>query len=323
LVRVGTGDYNRAEFARQANESTIAQMSVTELAKADAERTPDLIGLITNEDGSINPIQSAPFIQGFMAHVVSPSEHGTMMTADGQLSQQGLQRIRNAVFAKAYGDPDIVAMMAESTDANVKNVLAGMLRAAPAVARLRELIDAGQRYPLDVTADMVLAVRKFSQLKRDGIKVKEMLDQGALFDNGLSPEIQNILIGLEENARAPKRVAELMGRIVDEIDRLGDPRQDSMFGDIPKPTTPELILSAIESIRKDFEVKPAADLFNSPEITAARQVVEANPDARIMLEDGREVSVREAMKEADDAQLLAADDVKAIDAAVTCYMRTA
>lgn len=323
LVRVGQGDYNRAEFARQANESSVAQMSVTELAASDAARTPDLLGLITNEDGSINPVQSAPFIKGFMTHVVSPSEHGMMMTADGQLSQQGLQRIRNAVFAKAYGDAEIVALMAESTDANVKNVLSGMLRAAPAVARIRDLIDSGARYPIDVTTGMIHAIRKFSQLKREGLKVKDMLDQQALFDDGLPPEVRNILIGLDENARAPKRVAEMIGRMVDEVDRLGDPRQASMLEDIPRPAAPELIMKAIESVRSDFEVKQTADLFSSPEIVAARQVMDANPDARIMLEDGREVSVREAMKSADDAQVLAQDDVKAIDAAITCYMRNA
>lgn len=323
LVRVGSGEYNRAEFARQANESSVAQMSVTELAASDAARTPDLLGLITNEDGSINPVQSAPFIKGFMTHVVSPSEHGMMMTADGQLSQQGLQRIRNAVFAKAYGDAEIVALMAESTDANVKNVLSGMLRAAPAVARIRDLIDSGARYPIDVTTGMIHAIRKFSQLKREGLKVKDMLDQQALFDDGLPPEVRNILIGLDENARAPKRVAEMIGRMVDEVDRLGDPRQASMFEDIPRPAAPELIMKAIESVRSDFEVKQTADLFSSPEIVAARQVMDANPDARIMLEDGREVSVREAMKSADDAQVLAQDDVKAIDAAITCYMRQA
>jgi len=281
------------------------------------------MGLVTNEDGSINPIQSAPFIQGFMSHVVSPSEHGTMMTADGMLSQQGLQRIRNAVFAKAYGDPDIVAMMAESTDANVRNVLAGMLRAAPAVARLKELIDSGARYPIDVTGDLVLAVRQFSQLKRDGMKVKDMLDQGALFDTGIRPEVQNLMIGLEENARAPKRVAELIGRTIDEIDRLGDPRQANMFGDLVQPTGAELVNAAIESIRRDFEVKQTADLFSSPEITAARQVLDQQPDTRIIMEDGREISVREAMKEVEDAQIIAKEDVKAFDAAVTCYMRQA
>jgi hypothetical protein len=131
------------------------------------------------------------------------------------------------------------------------------------------------------------------------------------------------MIGLEENARAPKRVAELIGRTVDEIDRLGDPRQATMFGDIAQPTGAELVNAAIESIRRDFEVKPTADLFNSPEITAARQVLEQQPDLRTVMEDGREISVREAMKEVEDAQVIAKNDVKAFEAAVTCYMRNA
>lgn len=321
LARVGLGKYDRAEFARQANESAVAQMSVTEQARADAARMPDLMGLVTNEDGSINPTQSAPFIRAFLAQAVSPSEHGAMMTGDGALSQHGLQRIRNAVFAKAYGEPEIVAMMAESTDANVKNILAGMLRAAPAVARLKELIEAGARYPMDITGDLAQAVRQFSQLRRDGMTVQQMLAQAGLFDGGPSPELRNLLIGLEENAKAPKRVAELIGRVVDSVDRLGDPRQGSMFGDMANPTTPEIITRVIESVRDDFEVKAAADLFKTPEVEAARQVMEANPDMRVVLDDGTEVSVREAMARLGDDARQSDTDVKAFEAAVTCYLR--
>ena len=35
-------------------------MSVTEVARADAARMPDLMGLAANEDGTINAAQSAP-----------------------------------------------------------------------------------------------------------------------------------------------------------------------------------------------------------------------------------------------------------------------
>lgn len=321
LARVGIGKYDRAEFARQANESAVAQMSVTEVARADAARMPDLMGLAANEDGTINAAKSAPFIRAFLAQVVSPSEHGAMMTADGALSQQGLQRIRNAVFAKAYGEPEIVAMMAESTDANVKNILAGMLRAAPAVARLKELIEAGARYPMDITGDLVQAVRQFSQLRRDGMTVQQMLAQAGLFDGGPSPELRNLLIGLEENSKAPKRVAELIGRVVDAVDRLGDPRQGSMFGDMATPTTPEIVTRVIESVRDDFEVKASGDLFKTPEVEAARQVMDSNPDMRVVLDDGTEVSVREAMARMGDDARQADNDVKAFEAAVTCYLR--
>ena len=322
LARVGLGQYDRAEFARQANESAVAHMSVTETARADAARLPDLMGLVANDDGTLNLAQSAPFVRAFLSRVVSPSEHGAMIDASGNLSQQGLQRIRNAVFSKAYGDADLVAMLAESTDANVKNILAGMLRAAPAVARLKELSEAGARLPMDFTGDLVQAVRQFSQLRREGATVQQMLAQSGLFDGGPSPLLKNLLLGLEENAKAPKRVAEMIGRAVDSIDRLGDPRQGTMFGDLPTPAAPEIVARAIESVREDFDVKSAGDLFKSPEVEAARQVMERNPDLRVVLDDGTEVSVREALTRAADDARQADNDVKAFDAAVTCYLRT-
>lgn len=305
----------------QANESAVAQMSVTETARADAARMPDLMGLITNEDGTINPTQSQPFIRSFITNVVSPSEHGMMMSADGAPSQQGLQRIRNAVFAKAYGDPEIVAMMAESTDANVKNLLAGMLRAAPGVARLKDLIEAGARQPIDITGDLVQAVRQFSKIRAEGMTVDQFLAQQSLFDSGITPEVNNLLIGLQENARAPKRVAEMIGRVVDAVDQLGDPRQSGMFDSLPQPKPQDLIADAVETLRAQNEVKTTGDLFKSPELEIARQVAEQTPDMRVVLDDGSEVSAREAL-DRTRADIEQADvDVKAFEAAVTCYLR--
>lgn len=336
LVRVGRGRYDRAEFARQANESAVAQMSVTEIAKADAARMPDLQGLVTNEDGSINPMQSGPFIRSFLSSAVSPSEHGAMMAADGSLSQQGLQRIRNAVFAKAYGDSELVAMMAESTDANVKNVLGGMLRAAPSVARLKELIDAGARFPRDITTDLGQAVQLFSQLRRDGMKVEQYLSQHGLFDSGPSPEVRSLLVGLEENARAPKRIAEMIGGYVDAVDRLGDPRQAGMFGDTPPPSGPDLVNSAIEAVRAANDVKPTADLFAQPQnkdpylssvISRVEELKAQHPDLPVAVrEDGTPVrladelgAIRRQAKEGTEGTF-GADDAPLVQVAVECFL---
>jgi hypothetical protein len=301
-------------------------MSATELAASDVQRMPDLVDLITNEDGSINPSQSGGFLRAFIRDVVSPADQNAMFTADGGLSQAGLQRVRNAVFARAYGDSEIVAMMTESTDANVKNILAGMLRAAPAVARLGDLIQAGARYPLSLTRDLSAAVREFSSLRRDGRSVQQMLDQTTLFGDGPSPAIHDLLRGIEENARAPKRVAELVGRIVDRIDSLGDPRQVSMFEGTKTPTLQEIIASAVESVRKDFDVKPTGDLFSqqhmTPELEVAQQILRDNPDMRIPLEDGTDVSVREAVNRASGESNAADTEASAFGAAVTCFLRT-
>lgn len=235
LVRERLDDIDRAEFARQANEGTLAAMSVTEIARSDAARLTDLSGLEANDDGTINANRSAEFIQRFMREAVGPNEAGAVMQKSGELSATGMQRLRNAIFAKGYGDADLVAMLTESTDANVRNILAGMLRAAPALAKLRDLQDSGARAAGDLAPPLVQAVRLFSQLRREGRTVEQYLQQGSMFDAGHPPEIESLLRGLEERSRAPKRVAEMIEGMVQDIDSLGDPRQMGMFGGAVDP----------------------------------------------------------------------------------------
>lgn len=234
LVRERTVDVDRADFARQANESPVAAMSDTELAVIEGNRLPDLEGLVTNDDGTINLQRSVDFIRDYMRTVAAPGERGQLMTADGRLSQRGVQRIRNAVFAKAYGDTDLVAKMAEATmaeatDGNTRNVLAGLLRAAPQVARLRELSAAGARGSADFVPQLVEAVRRFSDARADGQTVAQYLGQGSLIGGEASPEVGALMRQLEIDSRAPRRIADMVEQMVQRIDGAGDPRQAGMF----------------------------------------------------------------------------------------------
>lgn len=229
LVREGLGKYDRAEFARQANESPVSSMAETEVAQADAKKLPDLEGLVTNDDGSINPTQSAEFIRQFMRYVASPNEHNQLMTGDGRLSQRGAARIRNAIFSKAYGDSDIVSLLTEATDGNVRNLLAGMLRAAPDVARVRTLLEAGARAGRDFVPDLVDAVRRFGAAREASQKVEQYLAQGSMFGGEAPPAVADLMRSLEKDSRAPTRIADMIRGLVAEIDQGGDPRQPSMF----------------------------------------------------------------------------------------------
>lgn len=229
LVRERTGEVDRADFARQANESPVSAMSETEQAVSDAKVMPDLELLRTNDDGTINIGQSTDFIRQYLREAVGPNERNQLMTADGRLSQRGAARIRNAVFAKAYGDADLVAMMAEATDGNVRNVMAGLLRAAPAVAKVRELSEAGARGDAEFVPNLVEAVRRFADLREAGQRVNEYLSQGSLIGGQASPRVAELLRQLEIDSRAPRRIAEMVQRMAERIDAAGDPRQAGMF----------------------------------------------------------------------------------------------
>lgn len=314
LVRERTGPVDRGEFARQANESPVAGMSATEQARADAGRIADLSGLVTADDGTINQAQSAGFLRQFVQANVGPNELNSVLQADGRMSQTGLQRVRQAVFSKAYGDADLVAMLTESTDSNVRNVLVGLMRAAPAVARLQDLSAAGARAPVELGAAVARAAREFASLRAEGRTVEQALDQSALFD-GMAPDVAALLRGLAANANAPKRLAEMVGRLVDAVDALGDPRQRSLLDD----AAPVLDAGKITALAGD---RTAAGAAADPTVRAAAEIAAATPDLRVVLEDGTELSAREVLARGEAEQQQAANDSKAFDAAINCFLRT-
>lgn len=335
LVRERIGEIDRAEFTRQANESPIAALSPVEQARADSARMSDLSGLVANDDGTINMGQSREWLRGFMRGVPA-TERGAMMQADGQLSQAGMQRIRNAVFAKAYGDPEILAALSESTNSNIRNILAGLLRAAPDVARLQDLIAAGARQPMDFAPDLVRAARELGSLRDRGITLDAYLAQGDLAGGGLTPEMNNLLVGLSENARSPRRVAEMVRAMVDTVDALGDPRQASMFGDAG-PTRGDVAADAIERVRTLTDeqltntppetIKPAADALTASVSERVAAVEATNPDMPIGLtEDGKPITVRDELArirkeafEGTDTELGAAD-ADLVNVAANCAL---
>lgn len=335
LVRERMGEIDRAEFTRQANESPIAALSPVEQARADSARMSDLSGLVANDDGTINMGQSRDWLRGFMRGVPA-TERGAMMQADGQLSQAGMQRIRNAVFAKAYGDPEILAALSESTNSNIRNILAGLLRAAPDVARLQDLIAAGARQPMDFAPDLVRAARELGSLRDRGVTLDAYLAQGDLAGGGLTPEMNNLLLGLSENARSPRRVAEMVRAMVDTVDALGDPRQSSMFGDAG-PTRGDVTADAIERVRTltdeqltntPTDPKPAAPDALMQSVSERVAAVElTNPDMPIGMDDsGNPITVRDELArirkeafEGADTELGAAD-ADLVNVAANCAL---
>jgi hypothetical protein len=241
LVRIRQTPVDRAEFAREANEGSVAGMSAVEQARSDANRlTPELMAAFHPSDaGEILTSANRDFIGRFVDEVVGPAERGRYMTNDGQLSQEGVGRIRNAVFAKAYADtPEGVAALeklAESTDNNVRNITTAMLHKAGRFAALKDAIEAGSRYPLDLTGDLGAAMKKLSNLRESGVSVDEYLRQGALFGDDLTPLQKEILSTFDQNKRSTKAINEILDNYLIAVERAGDPKQASFFSKI-EPT---------------------------------------------------------------------------------------
>lgn len=239
LVRVRTTPVNRAEFARQANASTVAMMSPSEQAKSDAARIDDMADLMPDDSGDFTNADSRGFVRRFMAKLPGTEQAG-MIDANGALSQTGYARIRNAVLAKAYGDSPVLMRMVESMDDNLRNVSKALMKVAPQVAKARQGIAEGALHDADVTPDLMAAVTELSRIKDEGKSVKDALAQQGMF-GGYSEETRQILSFLDENIRRPRRMAEFVQRYFEALEAAGNPNQGSLLGDNAAPGKQDLL----------------------------------------------------------------------------------
>ncbi|MEX0880316.1 MAG: hypothetical protein WD451_11415, partial [Thermoanaerobaculia bacterium] len=251
LVRVRTTPVNRAEFARQANESSVAAFSPLEQARADATRLKSLEDLQVGENGEIQTGANMGFIRRFVG-LLPVTEQAGLVTGTGELSQAGVTRMRNAVLAKAYGGGDVLMRMVESPDDNIRNITAGLVRAAPRVAKAREEIAAGQLHDLDITEDLLKAVEWLSRLRADRKSVDQWMAQISFFEEDASAEFKALMRFLDESSRSPRRIAEFIELYLASVDAAGSPAQESMFGDAV-PTKSSIIEQAKKGLSREPE----------------------------------------------------------------------
>ena len=230
LVRRRISDVDRAEFARRANESTIAAMSSSERTAGDLTRLPPADLLNVSDDGRLNIATSHDYVRQFIQNMPE-NERATMMTADGRLSQEGKRRIEGAIMQEAYGDAALVERLGESLDDNSKSVLNALLRNAGSLAKLSALVKQGGRESNTIAADLAQAAGKFSDIKAAGQTVADYMAQGQLVDDGLSIGAREALQVFGDNSRSTRAVSDYIQSKINEVEAKGDPRQGGLFDD--------------------------------------------------------------------------------------------
>lgn len=233
LVRTRLSDVDRVAFSRLANESDVAQFSATERAMSDVDRLPDSTLLKINNDGSINIDGSMDYVRSFVDQLPQ-SERGSVITSDGRLSQEGKRRIESAIVQRAYGDSNLVTRLSENLDDDSKNVLNALLRAAPQLSQLNDLVKQGGRFENTISQDLAQAAQKLTDLKANGLQIRDYLNQGQLIDDGLSDGARRFLEVFDNNRKSAKAISESINSEIQSIENMGDPRQGSLFGETPE-----------------------------------------------------------------------------------------
>lgn len=270
-----------AEFAKEANEQSTAAMSSSEQAKTDAERmNPELLAsFMPSDDGTIHAGANRDFIRGFMSQVVGRAEQGKLITSNGKLSQEGINRIKNAILSKTYGETEegqsLVTKISESTDNNVKRITNALLQNAGKFAALKQAVKDGTRFSnLDITNDLAKATAKYSALKSEGMTVEEHLSQPNMFGEELSPFQKFVLSTIDNYSFSAKALNGILSNYSIAADALGDPNQAALFGGDETPDTPSLFKAAIEEYEEGYYEQPKQKGFDFSQKT------EVQPEAR-------------------------------------------
>jgi hypothetical protein len=261
-------DYPRV--AKEFNASAVAQPSPAERAKGDrASLTADTLDLLrTGEAGAVNYTsgENRDFARRFLQEL-PPSEQGQLLDATGSLNKEGATRLRNAVFARAYHTGNkptdaLIDRMSEATDDAAKSLTNVLDRAAPRMAKTRAAIEAGRVHDRDLAPELAEAISTVANLRERGVRLDEYLKTPDVFR---SPVTTRILEEIRDAGRKTTQLDTKLNRYLDEVERLGDPRQAGMFGEAKLPDKKTLVDIAFSDEPTLFEGQtPSEIIANNP-----------------------------------------------------------
>ena len=260
LVREVQGDISEGLMQDIISSTTGgARMGASEAAQADAEKITYamLDAYVPNEKGDLTTAANRNFVAGILHKIVGNGEMNAYLDKDGHVNADGIQRVKRALFACAYGDDELIAKMAESTDDDIRNVSNGMMAAAPMVARLA--VKKGVPYVKELQDAISDAVKQLDTLRRSGESVKDYLGAQALFaEHEDSAEMRAILSFLDGNKRSGKRIATFFSRIAKELDEMETPSGNELFdAEIPS------LMDVLEGARQYAENGGQDGLFGN------------------------------------------------------------
>ena len=207
-----------------------ARMGASEAAQQDAEKITYamLDAYVPNDKGDLTTAANRNFVASILHKVVGNGEMNAYLDKDGHVNADGIQRVKRALFACAYGDDELVAKMSESTDDDIRNVSNGMMAAAPMMARLS--VKKGVPYVKELQDAIGAGVKQLDTLRRSGESVKDYLGAQALFsEHEDSAEMRAILSFLDENKRSGKRIATFFSRVATTLDKMETPSGNELF----------------------------------------------------------------------------------------------
>lgn len=282
----------RKAFTVDANTQNIAGLSPSERAIIHAGRLTTAI-LDLYQGGDLFSVKNSDFVRAFLDRVAL-NESSEMTTKDGLLNKEGVNRITNAIIAKAYNNIDFVDSLLESQDDNIKSLGGALLDVAPGMVKLKSKIESNLApKDLDITAALVEAAQLVSRVRREGKFLKDLLDNESMFGDGPSPLAERIvkLFFSDESLRrqiSREKIVYLLNSYLGYANEVK--MSDPLFADVPSVTVNDIVKSLEDKKREGNKPVSTGSLFsgNAPSAsgTANREEVQRPGDVAQGKESG-------------------------------------
>lgn len=226
LVRVMPADQVTADIGDVSNTVGNLNLSAVEQANNDAQRV-NLEALQFAEDGSITPEAVRQFVRA-----MPQAEQGGLIDTNGQPTKQAVDRINAAVFARAYGNDQLIRLFAQAQDPEARNVLSALAQVAPKMARLE---GAGA---LDIRDVVTQAAEIAVNARREGKALSLAAQQ---LDMAADPMVGVVLDLFVRNARTVKPAVEALSNAADLAYTEATKAGEDMFGVVPRASRADVI----------------------------------------------------------------------------------
>ncbi len=240
----------RIQMTIDAQDSGVAQMTPTEVALSFGRAMTGPRLALFNPGAALTDETNGEFVRG-MLKALPKSARNAMVTKEGALNRHGQQMLREAIFARAWNDPDLVELFVEADPEEIGGLLKALEQAVPEWAALKADIEAGAVRPeFDISGHVLDAMRLINAArttaKRDGIGINkalnELLDQPDLMEGPVAPLTTALVRKFWTKGRAAPtaRVADFLTRYA------ADARKAGAEGGLLDAPTPRDVLRAID-----------------------------------------------------------------------------
>ena len=259
----------RAAFTKEANDSDVARLSPSEQARTDASRLDDddIMMFAPDEGGNIDTNSNVPFLRRFMKRV-GITDASAILDSRGRPNQAFVERVRSAVFKRAYDDDRLLSLMAETSESELRgesarNILSALTRAAPTFARARAMGSIPAES--DFIPNMLEAVDLVRQSRRDNQSLSEIISQGSLLEP-VDPVTEELARFFDSNLRSSHRMGEVLKDLGQQLENEAARGGADLFGSAPASKS-DFMAATNRNMEARGERAPFYGENQEPEIT--------------------------------------------------------